>query len=283
MGRILGEGVGVDLLQGLASPPPPAKPDGASPSRSPGSLERYRRQLSLEGFGPEGQERLKNSAALVAGVGGLGGTVALYLAAAGIGRLSLVHQGVLDLPDLNRQILMSPERIGESRVRCAEERLREFNPEVEIDILDGRVCGENVIDLVGRADIVVSCRYNFEEREILNRACVALRKPMVEAAMNGLESYLTLIIPGDTPCLRCLYPEFPDWDPMGFPVLGAVSGTLGCLAAVEAIKVLTGIGAPLLGRLLYFDLSDMTFRKFRVTRRRECPVCGGRSEDGDGR
>lgn len=218
------------------------------------------------------------STALVAGVGGLGGTVALYLAAAGIGRLILVHQGVLDLPDLNRQILMCPERLGESRVRCAQESLQRFNPAVEMEILDGRVHEANAFDLVGKADVVVSCRYNFEERDLLNRACVALDRPMVEAAMYGMEAYMTTILPGRTPCLRCLYPEFPDWDPMAFPVLGAVSGTLGCLAATEAIKVLADIGPPLLGRLLYFDLSDMIFRKFRVKRRPGCFVCG----DGEG-
>jgi molybdopterin/thiamine biosynthesis adenylyltransferase len=227
----------------------------------------------------EGQERLKDSTALVAGIGGLGGTVALYLAAAGIGRLSLVHQGTLDLPDLNRQILMRPEQVGESRVRCAQDGLRRFNPEVGIDVLDGRICEENVGDLVGGSDIVISCRYNFEERDLLNQACVESEKPMVEAAMYGMEAYLTTILPGRTPCLRCVYPEFPDWDPMAFPVLGAVSGTLGCLAAVEAIKVLTGTGAPLFGWMLHFDLSDMTFRRFRVARRPGCSVCGV----GDGR
>jgi molybdopterin/thiamine biosynthesis adenylyltransferase len=237
-------------------------------------LERYRRQLSLDGFGVEGQERLKDSTALVAGIGGLGGTVALYLAAAGIGRLSLTHQGTLDLPDLNRQILMSPEQVGESRVRCAQDGLKRFNPEVAIDILDGRICEENVRDLVDAADIVISCRYNFEERELLNQACVRLGKPLVEAAMYGMEAYLTTILPGRTHCLRCIYPDFPDWDPMTFPVLGAVSGSLGCLAAVEAIKVLTGVGSPLSGQLLYFDLCDMTFKKFRVTRRPDCAVCG---------
>ncbi len=239
------------------------------------ALERYRRQLPLDGFGPEGQAKLKASTVLVAGVGGLGGTVALYLAAAGIGRLVLVHQGVLDLPDLNRQTLMSPEWLGESRVRCARESLRTFNPEVETAILDGRVREDNVMDLVRGAGVVVSCRYNFEERDLLNRACVALAVPMVEAAMYGMEAYLSTIVPGKTPCLRCLYPEFPSWDPMGFPVLGACAGVLGCLAAAEAIKVLTGMGSPLLGQLLSFDLWDMTFRKFRVARQPGCSVCGG--------
>lgn len=244
------------------------------------ALGRYKRQLSLEGFGPQGQERLKTSTALVAGVGGLGGTVALYLAAAGIGRLILVHQGTLDLPDLNRQILMSPEWLGASRVRCAQESLKRFNPEVETLIFDSRVRDDNVIDLVAGADVVMSCRYNFEEREILNRACVELRRPMVEAAMYGMEAYLTTIVPGQTPCLHCLYPESPLWDPMAFPVLGAVSGALGCLAATEAIKVLIGTGSPLAGWLLHFDLGDMHFRKYQVQRRPDCPACGDCRQNG---
>lgn len=238
------------------------------------ALARYQRQLSLEGFGPRGQERLKTSTALVAGVGGLGGTAALYLAAAGIGRLILLHQGVLDLPDLNRQILMSPEWLGVSRVRCAQESLKRFNPEVEIVTLDSRVRDDNVRDLVQGVDVGMSCRYNYEERELLNRACVQLGRPMVEAAMYGMEAYLTTVIPGQTPCLNCLYPEFPAWDPEGFPVLGAVSGALGCLAATEAVKVLIGVGSPLAGWLLHFDLGDMHFQKYRVQRRPDCPVCG---------
>lgn len=205
----------------------------------------------------------------------MGGTAALYLAAAGIGKLTLIHQGVLDLPDLNRQVLMDPEWLGRSRVRCARESLRKFNPKVEIEVIDGRVDEGNVMDLVSEADLVVSCRFNFEERDLLNRASVELKKPMVEAAMYGMEAYLTVILPGETPCLRCIYPEFPEWDPMAFPVLGAVSGTLGCLAATEGVKVLTGMGSPLLGWLLHFDLTDMTFKKLRLARRMDCPVCGG--------
>lgn len=241
---------------------------------------RYDRQLSLKGFGPQAQARLKASTALVAGVGGLGGTVALYLAAAGIGRLLLVHQGPLDLPDLNRQTLMNPDWLGLSRVRCAEATLRRFNPDVETLILDGRIADDNVIDLVQSADVVVSCRYNFDERAILNRACVELARPMVEAAMYGMEAYLTTVVPGQTPCLHCLYSEFPLWDPMAFPVLGAVSGALGCLAATEAIKVLIDMGSPLAGWLLHFDLGDMHFRKYQVQRRPDCPACGDCRQNG---
>ncbi|MBI5406442.1 MAG: HesA/MoeB/ThiF family protein [Nitrospirae bacterium] len=238
---------------------------------------RYRRQLLLKGIGPEGQEKLRRATVLVAGVGGLGGAVALYLAA-GVGRLVLVHAGPIDLPDLNRQILMTDAGIGRSRVHVARETLHRFNPEVRVDVVDDRSHEGNISDLLQEADLSVSCRYNFEERDLLNRASVTSGKPVVEAAMYGMEFYLTTLIPGATPCLRCIYPEFPSWDPLGFPVLGAVSGTLGCLAAAEAVKLITGMGQPLRGTLLYGDLSDMTFRKFRVKRQPGCFVCG----DGDG-
>lgn len=244
-----------------------------SPPRDTPALERYRRQLGLEGFGPEGQAKLGRATVLVAGVGGLGGTVALYLAAAGVGHLILTHAGPLELPDLNRQILMSPGALGRSRVVCARESLLRFNPEVAVEVLDDRLTPATAGSLVARADVAVSCRYNFEERVLLNDACIELARPLVEAAMYGMEAYLTTILPGRTPCLRCLFPEFPAWDPLGFPVLGAVSGTLGCLAAAEALKLLVGTGTLLAGRLLYLDLATMEFRKLRVDRCPRCPVC----------
>jgi molybdopterin/thiamine biosynthesis adenylyltransferase len=236
-------------------------------------ISRYQRQISLEGLGVGGQEKLRKTAVLVAGVGGLGGTVALYLAAAGVGKLILVHAGPIDLPDLNRQVLMTDEGIGRSRVDVAQETLQRFNPEVEVEVWDNGLHAGNVAERMRDADLAVSCRYNFVERDILNGTCVALGKPMVEAAMYGMEFYLTTIVPGETPCLRCLYPELPDWDPFGFPVLGAVSGSLGCLAAAEVVKLVTGMGEPLRGRLLCGDLSDMAFRKVNVRRDPRCPVC----------
>ena len=242
-------------------------------SPSPETSARYQRQLSLDGFTPEHQNRLRNASVLVAGVGGLGGTAALYLAASGVGRLRLVHAGPLDLPDLNRQILMTPDWIGKSRVACAGEFLERFNPETTVEVVDARVHEGNAAALMEGIDAALSCRYNFEERAILNRACVETGVPMIEAAMYGMEAYLTVVFPEETACLACLYPEFPRWDPMGFPVLGAVSGTLGCLAAAETVKLLTGMGTSLRDRLLSFDLTDMTFKKLRTARRPGCPVC----------
>jgi molybdopterin/thiamine biosynthesis adenylyltransferase len=237
-------------------------------------LERYQRQIMLPGFGEAGQKILKSSTALVTGVGGLGGTVALYLAAAGIGKLILVRGGELRLDDLNRQVLMTDDWVGKTRVFKAQETLSQFNPHIEIEAIPEYVTTENVDSLVKSANIAIDCAFNFDERDLLNEACVRGRVPMVEAAMSGMEAYLTTIVPGLTPCLSCIFPEKPVWDRWGFGVLGAVSGTLACLAALEAIKHLTGLGQPLYGQLLTMDLGTATFAKRRPYHDPDCPVCG---------
>ena len=240
--------------------------------------ERYRRQLMLQGFTPDHQRWLGNSTALVAGVGGLGGTAALYLAAAGIGRLILVHSGNLTLSNMNRQVLMKHKTIGKSRVVQAKKTIQEMNPDVEVQIFDERITAANVGMLISSAKIALSARPNFEERRTLNRACFEKGIPMVEAAMNGMEGYLFNVLPGVTSCLHCMYPEDdPAWQEMGFPVLGAVSGMLGCMMALEAIKLLTGYGKPLLGKMLVFNTIDMEFRKMNISRNDCCTVCGERT------
>ncbi|NEO98024.1 MAG: HesA/MoeB/ThiF family protein [Symploca sp. SIO2E9] len=241
---------------------------------TPTELERYRRQIMLPGFGEEAQQQLKSATALVTGVGGLGGTAALYLAVAGVGRLLLVRGGELRLDDMNRQILMTHDWVGKPRVYKAKETLEGINPDIEIEAIAEYITPENADGLVQQADIALDCAHNFDERDLLNAACVRWRKPMVEAAMNGMEAYLTTIVPGVTPCLSCLFPEKPNWDRRGFGVLGAVSGTLACLTALEAIKLLTGLGKPLLSELLTMDLSSMEFAKRRPYHDPDCPVCG---------
>ncbi len=237
--------------------------------------EMFKRQMQIPGFGEEGQLRLKNSSALVTRVGGLGGPVALYLAMAGIGRLVIAHSGTLTWSNLNRQILMRHDYVGKPRIECAAELFARLHPECEVVAVGADANDENARQWVSQVDIVCDCPPTFEERYALNRACVALRKPMVEAAMYGMEGTLTTIVPGETPCLACLVPETPDWwQPYGFPVLGAVAAALGCLAAVEAIKVLTGFGESLKGQMLTYDADAMEFLKFPVTRRPDCPVCG---------
>jgi len=240
---------------------------------TPRELERYRRQIQLTGFGEEAQYKLKNSVALVTGVGGLGGTAALYLAVAGIGKLILVRGGLLRLDDMNRQILMTDDWVGEPRVLKAKETLSKINPNVEIEVVNDYVTPENIDFLVGKSDIALDCAHNFTERDLLNSACVRWEKPMIESAMNEMEAYLTTIIPGKTGCLSCLFPEKPDWDRRAFGVLGAVSGTLACLAALEAIKVLTNCDRPLLSQLLTMDLGRLEFSKHHTYHDPNCPVC----------
>lgn len=238
-------------------------------------LERYRRQLMLDSFTIEHQQRLKDSTALIAGIGGLGGTAALYLAVAGIGKLVFAHYGNLTLSNMNRQILMRHDWIGKSRVIQAMKTIEDINPDVEVEVYNERTSEDNIDKLLDGVQIALSARPNFHERRVLNNVCVRKGIPMIEAAMNGMEGYLFNIIPGITPCLNCLYPEDdPEWQELGFPVLGAVSGMLGCLMAIEAIKLLTGYGKPMLSKMLVFNTIDMEFRKLNIRRDENCGVCG---------
>ncbi len=237
--------------------------------------ERYRRQLMLRGFTADHQRWLRNSTALVAGVGGLGGTAALYLAAAGVGKLILAHSGNLTLSNMNRQILMKNSGIGKSRVVQAKKTIQEMNPDTDIEVRDERITDGNVGPLLRTAKVALSARPNFDERRILNRACIEKGVPMVEAAMNGMEGYIFNVIPRVTSCVHCVYPEDdPSWEELGFPVLGAVSGMLGCMMAIEAIKLLTGYGKPLISEMLLFNTLDMDFRKVKIPRNNRCQVCG---------
>ncbi|MEH1825707.1 MAG: HesA/MoeB/ThiF family protein [Nostoc sp.] len=244
---------------------------------TPRELERYHRQMMLPNFGEAGQKRLKSATVLVTGVGGLGGTSALYLAVAGVGRLILVRGGDLRLDNMNRQVLMTNDWVGKPRVFKARETLQAINPDIQVEAIHDYVTKENVDSLVQSADIAVDCAHNFTERNLLNEACVRWQKPMVEAAMDGMEAYLTTIIPGVTPCLSCLFPEKPDWDQRGFSVIGAVSGTLACLSALEVIKLITKFSQPLLSQLLTIDLMRMEFAKRHSYHDPSCLVCGSSS------
>jgi len=229
-------------------------------------LEKYRRQIQIPGFGEEAQRKLKASSALVTRVGGLGGPTAIWLAAAGIGRLVIAHGGTLTPSNLNRQILMRGDGVGKPRAPQAEETLRRFNPDLELETYGEDAKPHNVAELVGQVDLVCDCSPDFHERLLLNAECWRQGKPMVEAGMNAMEAQLTTILPPDTPCLQCTVPEVPKW-----------SGALGAMTAIEAVKVLTGFGETLAGRLLVLDSEDMTFSKFAISKRPDCPVCGART------
>jgi molybdopterin/thiamine biosynthesis adenylyltransferase len=238
-------------------------------------LATYEWQLPVAGFGEAGQARLKDATVLVSRVGGVGGSVALQLAAAGLGRLVLAHAGNLKRSDLNRQTLMTQDWLGKPRVECAAERLRALNPRLEIVAVPENPSTANAARLVGAADVVVDCAPLFEERFALNHAAVRLRRPMIECAVLALEAQVTTLLPGHTPCLRCLCPEAPASWRRQFPVFGAVAGAVGSLAAMETIKLLAGFGQTLAGRVLTMDLRTMSFRTLRVRRDPDCPDCRG--------
>jgi molybdopterin-synthase adenylyltransferase len=233
----------------------------------------YEWQLWVDGFGERGQRALKGASVLVSRIGGLGGLVAYELAAAGIGRLVLAHAGNIKPSDLNRQLLMTCDALGGSRIASARRRLLDLNPRLEIVGVEQNITEENASELVGQVDLVVDCAPLFEERLAMNRAAVQQRKPVVECAMYELEASLTTVRPGLTPCLGCWCPEPPSGWKREFPVFGAVSGTVGCLAAMEAIKVISGLGDPLYGRMLTMDLRDMTFAVRRLARNPQCAIC----------
>ena len=234
----------------------------------------YEWQLWVRGFGEKGQGRLMGATALVSRVGGLGGALALQLAAAGFGRLILAHGGDLKPSDLNRQVLMSHDGIGKPRIEAAKRRLLELNPRLEIEAVAENVNEANAAGLVGRADLVFDCAPLFAERFALNRECVRQRKPLIEAAVFNMEGQVTAILPGKTPCLACIYPEEPKEWKRQFPVFGAVAAAAASIAATEGIKLAAGMKPSLAGSMLYFDLEHMTFRHIRVARRKDCPECG---------
>jgi molybdopterin/thiamine biosynthesis adenylyltransferase len=243
---------------------------------TPDERTAYEWQLDLPGLGEAGQEKLKGATVLVTRVGGVGGTAAYQLAAAGVGRLVLAHAGNLRANDLNRQLLMTHDWIGKPRVQSAARRLRELNPRLEVVAVEENVSEENAARLVGGADLVLDAAPLFQERLLLNREAVRQKKPLVDCAMYGFEVQVTTVVAGKTPCLACLYPEVPPGWKRRFPVLGAVAGVAGCLGAAEAIKVIAGAGEPLLGRMLVGDLGAMEFRTVRLSRNLRCSVCSGR-------
>lgn len=235
--------------------------------------ERFEWQIMIPKFGEEAQKKLKGSTALVSRVGGLGEPTALYLAMAGIGKLILAHGGVPELGHMNRWILSPYEAVGKvSPVTSTIEAIKRLNPTIEIIGYEEHVNADNVQQLVEQADIVMDCPPWFEERYLLNAEAVRQGKPMVEAAVYGMEGYITTIIPGETPCLACLNLQSQEWT-LPFPVLGAVPGMLGSMAALEAVKVLTGYGTPLKNTLLLFDGAQTSFRKVKIKKNAECPVC----------
>lgn len=233
----------------------------------------YEWQMWLPGFGETAQRKLKAASVFISRVGGVGGQVAYQLAAAGVGRLVLAMAGIVRPPDLNRQLLQTHDRVGQPRLPTIARRLRELNPRLEVTCIEENASDENAERLIESADVVVDAAPMFQERLALNRAAVLRRRPMVECAMYAFDAQVTTFIPGKTGCLACLVPHVPPEWKREFPVLGAVAGTIGCLGAIEVVKLLTGLGEPLAGTLLSMDLLSMNFRRLKIRRDENCPVC----------
>jgi adenylyltransferase/sulfurtransferase len=246
---------------------------------------RYARHLVIPELGSEGQEKLAAAAVLVIGAGGLGSPCLYYLAAAGIGRLGVLDDDIVEVSNLQRQILHSSVDLGRPKATSAAEKLRALNPCIEVVEHRTRFGPANAADLVGDYDVMVTAVDNLPSRFLLNDVCVQQRKTLVEAAILRFVGLAMTIRGGETACYRCLFPELPAADcaptPAQAGVFGPVAGVMGCIQANEVIKVVTGIGRPLYGRLLQFDALEMSFDEVAVQRHPACPVCGERPKLAD--
>lgn len=249
------------------------------PELTPEERAVYEWQMWMPGVGEEGQRKLKAASVLVTRVGGLGGQVAYQLAAAGVGRLVLAHAGTIKPADLNRQLLMTHAGLGTSRIESAARRLKDLNPRLDVVAVPENVNAANAARLVGSADIVIDCAPLFDERLLLNAQAVRQNKPLIECAMYEFSVQVTTILPGRTACVACRMPSTPAHWTRQFPVFGAVSGLAGCLGAVEAIKLICGVGDLLLDRLLAIDLREMRFQTIATRRNPNCPVCATSTAD----
>ena len=234
--------------------------------------ERYSRHLLIPEVGIDGQQKLLDAKVLLVGAGGLGSPAALYLAAAGVGTLGIVDDDVVDLTNLQRQVIHNSERIGEPKVESARKTIAALNPDVEVVAHQTRVNSENVLDLVRGYDVIVDGADNFPTRYLLNDAAVRERKPVVHASILGFDGQLTVFVPYEGPCYRCLYPQPPPADLApscgANGVLGVLPGIMGLLQANETIKLIIGRGEPLVGRLLLFEALSTQFTELKVRRDR---------------
>lgn len=243
-------------------------------------LLRYSRQIMLAGLDIEGQERLLESTALIVGLGGLGSPIAMYLAAAGVGRLILADFDEVDLTNLQRQIVHETASVGTTKVASAAQRLRGLNPEIEVETFDQRLDSENLAELVSRADVVLEGSDNFSTRFAVNAACVAAGTPLVAGAAIRMEGQVAVFDPrqADSACYRCVFPEAGETEERCAEtgVLAPVPGIIGSIQATEAIKLLAGLGEPMVNRMLILDAATIQWRNLKLRRDPACPVCGTR-------
>lgn len=243
---------------------------------------RYSRQLILEGFGIEGQKKLKEAKVLVAGAGGLGSPILLYLAAAGVGNIGIADFDTVTVSNLNRQVIHFTEDMGKKKVDSAEDKIKRLNPDICIEKYKSRLTVDNIADIIGNYDVVVDATDNFTARYLISDCCYFLGKPLVEGAAVGYDGILMTIIPGKTPCYRCLYPMPPENGVLptcsDSGILGAITGIIGSIQALEVIKILAGVGETVSGRILTFDALTTAFREVKWTKRNNCPLCGKNPE-----
>lgn len=241
-------------------------------------IQRYSRHLIMPEVGIEGQKKLKAAAVLLIGAGGLGSPLAMYLAAAGIGRIGLVDYDIVDYTNLQRQIIHGTKDVGRSKLASAKERILDINPHTQVDSYDIPLTSENALEIFAPYDIIIDGTDNFPTRYLTNDACVLLGKPNVYGSIFRFEGQVSVFYAAEGPCYRCLFPEPP---PPGLVpscaeggVLGILPGTIGAIQATEAIKLILGEGEPLIGRLLLYDAASMEFNQVQLRKNPDCPICG---------
>ncbi|MCL6543825.1 MAG: molybdopterin-synthase adenylyltransferase MoeB [Bryobacteraceae bacterium] len=271
----------ISIVPSIAGGAPIAAGTDAPPEAlSQEEILRYSRHLLIPEVGAEGQLKLKRAKVLLVGAGGLGSPVGLYLAAAGVGRMGIVDFDVVDASNLQRQVIHGTSDLGRKKLDSAAETLRDINPHVQVDRFETALTSENALQILRDYDLVVDGTDNFPTRYLVNDACVLLRKPNVYGSIFRFEGQATVFAYPGGPCYRCLYPEPP---PPGLVpscaeggVLGVLPGLVGLIQATETVKLILGVGQPLVGRLLLYDALGMHFRELKIRRDAECPVCGER-------
>lgn len=242
---------------------------------------RYARQIVIPQIGKEGQERLKSSRVLIVGAGGLGSPSALYLAGAGVGTIGIVDEDTVSLSNLQRQIIHNSESLGMKKVESAKRTLERLNPHVRVVTYDTRLSRERARDIIPGYDLVVDAVDNLKTRYIVNDVCHELKKPLIEAGVLQFDGMILTILPGKGPCLRCVFPSPPPEDEEKkageIGIFAAIPGIIGCMEALEAVKVLLDIGSPLVGRLLLFSGLDMAWHEVKVSQDPNCAACGKQS------
>jgi molybdopterin/thiamine biosynthesis adenylyltransferase len=246
-------------------------------------LLRYSRHILLDEIGIEGQARLLAAHALVIGAGGLGSPAALYLAASGVGRITLVDDDLVDLTNLQRQIMHGTARVGQPKVESGKQALHELNPEIAVVALRERAGPARLAELVRSASVVLDCSDNFATRHAVNRACMAAGVPLVAGAVIGFDGQVSVFDPRDpaSPCYACLFPEDGKFEDVACSTMGVFAplvGVIGAMQAAEAMKLLLGAGRSLAGRLLLLDGRAMEWTSIGVARSRACPVCSARQQ-----